>query len=132
MRTTASLLLLQVLIAPAFGQSRGPAQQSKQRSSSSSAKDRSKAPAKAAETETPLVTMRGTLKTIDKKEIVLETAEEQVLPLRRAKKIKFLKDSKEIPEREFQAGTSVMVEVRREPTGELSAVNVSLETATDR
>ena len=76
--------------------------------------------------QTPLVSMRGTLRVLDKKQIIIDAGDEQVVTFRRVKKTKFLKGAKEIPETEFHAGAPVLIEASRERDGEFDAVNVFL------
>lgn len=74
----------------------------------------------------PLVSMRGTLRSLDKKVILIEAGEDRIVTFRRLKKTKFLKGAKEIPESDFKAGAAVLVEATRERNGEFDAVNVFL------
>jgi len=76
--------------------------------------------------QTPLVSMRGTLRMLDKKQIIIDAGDEQVVTFRRVKKTRFLKGSKEIPENEFHPGAAVLIEASRERDGEFDAVNVFL------
>src|SRR6266568_1768755 len=76
--------------------------------------------------QTPLVSMRGALRVLDKKQIIIDAGDEQVVTFRRTKKTKFLKGAKEIPESEFHPGASVLIEASRERDGEFDAVNVFL------
>jgi hypothetical protein len=79
--------------------------------------------------QTPLVSMRGTLRVLDKKQIIIDTGDEQLVTFRRVKKTRFLKGAKEIPESEFHPGASVLIEASRERDGEFDAVNVFLGDA---
>jgi hypothetical protein len=74
----------------------------------------------------PPVTMRGTLRQVDKKQILMDTPDDQVVTFRRVKKTKFLKGSKEIAEVEFHPGAAIVVEATREPDGEFDAIHVYL------
>jgi hypothetical protein len=76
--------------------------------------------------QTPLVSMRGTLRVLDKKQIIIDAGDEQIVTFRRVKKTRFLKGSKEIPETELHPGASVVIEASRERDGEFDAVNVFL------
>ena len=81
---------------------------------------------KAQDIATAAITMRGTLKLISKKQILMDTAEEQTVTFRRVKKTSFFKGAKEIRETEFQAGAAIAVEATREPDGEFDALRVYL------
>jgi len=70
--------------------------------------------------------MRGVLRRLDKKVILIQAGEEQIVTFRRMKKTKFLKGTKEIPEGDFKIGEAVLVEATRERDGEFDAVNVFL------
>src|SRR4051794_19574238 len=100
-------MALFVVISPLFAQNPRSSGQSRQ----------SRQSGKTAQPAIPLVTMRGTLKLINKKEITIETGDEQTITFRRSKKTTFLKETKEIPERQFQPGSAIAVEASREPTG---------------
>ena len=76
--------------------------------------------------QTPLVSMRGTLRVLDKKQIIIDAGEEQVVTFRRVKKTRFLKGAKQISESEFHPGAAVLIEATRERDGEFDAVNVFL------
>ena len=75
---------------------------------------------------TPAVTFRGTLRSIDKKEIVLDSGEDQLLHFKRTKKTKFLKGEKEIKPDDFPDEAAVVIEASRAMHGDLDAVNVFL------
>src|SRR5258706_11539937 len=74
----------------------------------------------------PPVIMRGTLRQIDKKQILMDSPDEQVVTFRRVKKTKFLKGSKEIAEAEFHPGAAIVVEATRDPDGAFDALHVYL------
>ena len=76
--------------------------------------------------QNPLVTIRGTLRVIDKKQIVIDEGDDRLITFRRIKKTKFLKGSKEIRESELHAGDAIVVEANRTLIGEFEAVNVYL------
>jgi hypothetical protein len=80
----------------------------------------------AAQIQIPLVTMRGTLRVLNKKEIIIDAGDEKLVIFRRLKKTKFLKGSKEIPESDLTVGAELVVEASRERDGEFDAVNVFL------
>jgi hypothetical protein len=75
---------------------------------------------------TPLVTMRGALRMIDKKKITIDASEDQILTFKRSKKTKFLKGAKEIQPDDFAEGTAVVIEASRAMNGDYEAVNVFL------
>jgi hypothetical protein len=74
----------------------------------------------------PPVEMRGKLRDIDKKKIVLEAGEDQTLTFKRSKKTKFLKGAKEIQPDDFPDGAKVTIEANRALNGDYEAVNVYL------
>src|SRR4051794_21119296 len=73
---------------------------------------------------TPAVTFRGALRSIDKKEIVIDAGEDQILHFKRTKKTKFLKGDKEIKPDDFPEEAAVVIEANRALNGDLDAVNV--------
>ena len=75
---------------------------------------------------TPLVTMRGALRLIDKKKISIDASEDQILIFKRSKKTKFLKGAKEIQPDDFPDGAAVVIEASRAMNGDYDAVNVFL------
>src|SRR5260370_19616212 len=75
---------------------------------------------------TPLVTMRGALRMIDKKKISIDASEDQILIFKRSKKTKFLKSGKEIQPDDFPDGAAVVIEASRAMNGDYDAVNVFL------
>jgi len=79
-----------------------------------------------AQIQVPLVTMRGTLRVLNKKELIIDAGDDKLVIFRRLKKTKFLKGAKEIPESEFAVGAELVVEASRERDGEFDAVNVFL------
>ena len=72
----------------------------------------------------PAVTFRGKLRSIDKKEIVIDAGEDQILHFKRTKKTKFLKGDKEIKPDDFPDETAVVIEANRALNGDLDAINV--------
>jgi hypothetical protein len=74
----------------------------------------------------PAVTMRGSLREINKKQILMDAGDDQIVTFRRVKKTKFLKGAKDIPEAQLQPGAAITVEATREPDGEFDALNVYL------
>jgi hypothetical protein len=75
---------------------------------------------------TPLVTMRGTLRMIDKKNITIDASEDQILTFKRLKKTKFLKGAKSIQPDDFAEGAAVVIEASRAVNGDYDALNVFL------
>jgi hypothetical protein len=75
---------------------------------------------------TPLVTMRGALRMIDKKKISIDASEDQILIFKRSKKTRFLKGGKEIQPDDFPDGAAVVIEASRAMNGDYDAVNVFL------
>lgn len=75
---------------------------------------------------TPLVTMRGALRMINKKKIAIDATEDQIITFKRSKKTKFLKGAKEIRPDDFPDGAAVVVEASRAMNGDYDAVNVFL------
>src|SRR6266550_3561393 len=73
---------------------------------------------------TPAVTFRGTLRSIDKKEIVIDAGEDQIVHFKRTKKTKFLKGDKEIKPDNFPEEAAVVIEANRALNGDLDAINV--------
>ncbi len=74
--------------------------------------------------EEMLLRFPGTLKSISKKEILLEVEGEQQLIFRRIKKTRFLDGEKEAKETDAPAGQAIVIEGRRELNGDLDAYNV--------
>lgn len=74
----------------------------------------------------PPVEMRGKLRDIDKKKIVIDCGEDQILTFKRSKKTKFLKGTKEIEPDDFPDGAAVVIEASRAMNGDYDAVNVFL------
>jgi hypothetical protein len=75
---------------------------------------------------TPLVTMRGTLRSINKKDVVIDAGEDQIVTLKRVKKTKFLKGTKEITPDDFPDAAAVVIEASRAMNGDFDAINVFL------
>jgi hypothetical protein len=75
---------------------------------------------------TPLVTMRGALRLIDKKKIAIDASEDQILTFKRTKKTRFLNGAKEIQPDDFPDGAAVVIEASRALNGDYDAVNVFL------
>jgi hypothetical protein len=75
---------------------------------------------------TPLVSLRGSLRSIDKKKVLIDTGEDQILTFKRSKKTKFLKGDKEIEPDAFPDGAAVTIEASRAQNGDYDALNVFL------
>ena len=75
---------------------------------------------------TPIVNIRGVLRSIDKKEIVIDTGDEQILTFKRTRKTRFLKGASEIKPDAFPDEAKVSIEASRAMNGDLDAVNVYL------
>ena len=75
---------------------------------------------------TPVVTMRGALRLIDKKKITIDASEDQILTFKRSKKTRFLNGAKEIKPDDFPDGAAVVIEASRAMNGDYDAVNVFL------
>ena len=58
----------------------------------------------------PMVTLRGVLRSIDKKEIVIDSGEDQILHFKRTKKTRFLKGAKEIKPDDFPDEAKIAIE----------------------
>ncbi len=74
----------------------------------------------------PSVEMRGKLRDIDKKKIVIDCGEDQILTFKRTKKTRFLKGTKAIQPDEFTDGAKVVIEANRALNGDYDALNVYL------
>lgn len=70
--------------------------------------------------QAPLVSLRGTLKSMDKKEIVIQSDEDQPISIHRTRHTKI--EPGRIP-----PGTRVIVDTRKDPSGLPEAVRVSIE-----
>jgi hypothetical protein len=112
----AVAVIIVLSLSPAFAQSGRRSKQER------------KPQSKISELETPLATFRGTVKSIDKKEIVLELAEEkQEVAFHRSRKTKFLKDAKEVKPSDIPPGTPVAIEAKRDLLGNIDAVSVIVQ-----
>ena len=83
-------------------------------------------PSGAVEGVTPPVSIRGALRSINKKDIVIDTGDDQILTFKRTKKTRFLKGAREIKPDDFPEAARVFVEARRAMNGDLDAINVFL------
>ena len=74
----------------------------------------------------PEVSIPGSLRSISKKDIVIDTGDDQILTFKRTKKTRFLKGAKEIRTVDFPDHAEVSVEAVRAMNGDLEAVSVYL------
>ena len=74
--------------------------------------------------EEVLIRFPGVLKSIDKKQILIETGSEQDLTFRRTKHTRFFDGEKEAKESAAPIGEGVVIEARRAMNGDLDAVHV--------
>src|SRR5207237_894404 len=81
-------------------------------------------PANGIPGATPAVTFRGSLRSIDKKEIVIDAGEDQILHFKRTKKTRFWKGDKAIKPDDFPENAAVVIEANRALNGDLDAINV--------
>jgi hypothetical protein len=86
---------------------------------------RSVATATAGPYNGPAVSFNGTVKSLTKKEIIIDLdSEEESLTLRRSGKTKFFKDDKEIKAADIPVGTHVTLDATRDGDQKLSALKV--------
>jgi hypothetical protein len=71
-----------------------------------------------------VATFKGKLKAVDKKEIVIESAEDQTVSFHRSKKTRFLADEKPIKPEDIPLETVVTVEASKDSVGDLVAVDI--------
>ncbi len=81
---------------------------------------------------TPVADFKGTLKAIDKKEILIATEGEQILTFVRTKKTKFFVGKQEVKPDELAIGEPVTVEGFKDNVGDMRAENVIQESASKR
>ncbi len=78
----------------------------------------------------PAVSFNGTVKSLTKKEIIIDLdAEQESLTLRRSGKTKFFKDDKEIKAADIPVGTHVTLDATRDGDQKLSALKVMVAPA---
>lgn len=75
----------------------------------------------------PAVSFHGKLKELTKREIVIETDDDQALSIGRYRKTKFLKDNREIKAADIPMGASLTVDVTQDPDLKPLAVNVFVD-----
>jgi hypothetical protein len=117
MRTTVVLAAVCMLLVPllVFGQ------YSRRRSSV--------ATATSGPYEGPAVTFRGTVKSLSKKQILVDLdGEDQSLTFRFTGKTTFLRDEHEIKASDVAAGTHVVIDATREGDQKLAALKVTVVT----
>jgi hypothetical protein len=83
---------------------------------------------KTSDLETPAATFHGTVRSISKKEIVLDLPEDQSIAFHISHKTKFLKDEKPVKPSAIAAGTVVTLDGKRDLLGNVEAVTVSVDT----
>ncbi len=83
---------------------------------------------KVSPLETPVATFHGTLRSLSKKEVVLEVGEEQSIAFHISSKTKFFRDAKPIKPAAIAQGASVTVEGKRDLLGNVDAVTVTVDT----
>ena len=67
---------------------------------------------------------KGKLRAIDKKAIVIESTDDQVVSFHRSKKTRFLADEKEVKPQDIPLGSTVTVDASKDSAGELVAVDI--------
>jgi len=124
MRHIAILTVLLALLMPA----RLPAQYSRRRGPTS-------ATANSGPYNGPAVTFNGTVKTLTKKELIVDLdpadaeTERQTLTFRLSKKTKFVKDDQPIKPTDIGVGTHISLDATRDGDLKLSALNVMVAPA---
>ena len=83
---------------------------------------------RGSDLETPAATFHGAVRSISKKEIVLEMPENQSIAFHISHKTKFLKDAKPIKPAAIAVGTVVTVDGKRDLLGNVEAVSVTVDT----
>jgi hypothetical protein len=79
--------------------------------------------------ETPVATFHGTVRSITKKEIVVDMAEEQSIAFHISHKTKFVKEEKAVRPTTIAAGASVTVDGKRDLLGNVDAVTVTVDSS---
>jgi hypothetical protein len=79
--------------------------------------------------ETPVATFHGKLKSLSKKEIVLELGEDQSIAFHVSGKTRFLKNGKPIKPAAIAAGAALTIDGRRDLLGNVDAVTVTVDPA---
>jgi hypothetical protein len=79
--------------------------------------------------ETPVATFHGTLRSINKKEVVLDMPEDQTIAFHISHKTKFVRDAKAIKPSAIPAGAPVTVDGKRDLLGNVEAVTVTVDSS---
>jgi hypothetical protein len=121
------MLMLKCLLALILGsvlwaQTQSPGRQSRQG-------QRQQPQNKVSELETPVATFHGTLRSISKKEIVLDLPEDQSITFHISHKTRFVKDTKSIKPSAIAAGALVTVDGKRDLLGNVEAVTVTVDSS---
>jgi hypothetical protein len=72
----------------------------------------------------PEVNIHGSLRSISRKDIVIDTGDDRILTFKRTRKTRFFKGTKEIRTEDFPDNAQVSVEAVRAVNGDLEAVSV--------
>ena len=67
---------------------------------------------------------KGKLRAIDKKTIVIESGDDQVVSFHRSRKTRFLADEKEVKPQDIPLGSLVTVDASKDSVGDLTAVDI--------
>jgi len=113
-------LLALVLASLLGGQTQSPGRQSRQ--------SKKQPQNKISDLETPVATFQGKLRSISKKEIVLDLPEDQSIAFHISHKTKFVKETKAIKPSTIAEGTPLTVEGKRDLLGNVEAVTVSVDS----
>jgi hypothetical protein len=73
---------------------------------------------------TAVAGFKGSLRAIDKKAIVIESADDQVVSFHRSKKTRFLADEKAVKPQDIPLGSLVTVNASKDSVGDLVAVDI--------
>jgi len=71
-----------------------------------------------------VVSFKGKLRAVDKKGIVIESSDEQIVTFHRSKKTRFLADEKPVKPEEIPLETMVTVDASKDSVGDLVAVDI--------
>ena len=71
-----------------------------------------------------VASFKGKLKVVDKKQIVIESGEEQIVLFHRSKKTRFLANEKTVKPEEIPLETVVTVDASKDSVGDLMAVDI--------
>ena len=82
-----------------------------------------------AQLETPVATFHGTLKSLSRKELVLEMPGDQTITFNISHKTKFLKAGKPVKPGQIPEGTPLSVDGKRDILGNTEAVAVRVEAS---